>query len=257
AKLGHEEIMRLLLSQTSHANCLLNTQGQTPLLCSIESGSTSTAILLMEHDPVSLTCNDNINSNVFHYYATEQCNFIVSCRAVALLKRLISSATRCVRIPSDERELYRPYKYFLKHYNVAYSGSSYDQTPIQRMLTMVRNSWKILHFRIFEFLLFYDQIPLVPLLLKQFIGENVIDLSIIGDCLRARPAGNRSLIAEANCAPVYDHDVVKICVDLKFQLFGNFLYLLILYSQILFVALYTGITLASPTLPQSYYDTSN
>ncbi|CAF2110504.1 unnamed protein product, partial [Rotaria magnacalcarata] len=131
-----------------------------------------------------------------------------------------------VRIPSDERELYRPYKYFLKHYNVAYSGSSYDQTPIQRMLTM-------------------------------FIGENVIDLSIIGDCLRARPAGNRSLIAEANCAPVYDHDVVKICVDLKFQLFGNFLYLLILYSQILFVALYTGITLASPTLPQSYYDTSN
>ncbi|CAF2057157.1 unnamed protein product [Rotaria magnacalcarata] len=217
--------MRLLLSQTSHANCLLNTQGQTPLLCSIESGSTSTAILLMEHDPVSLTCNDNINSNVFHYYATEQCNFIVSCRAVALLKRLISSATR-VRIPSDERELYRPYKYFLKHYNVAYSGSSYDQTPIQRMLTM-------------------------------FIGENVIDLSIIGDCLRARPAGNRSLIAEANCAPVYDHDVVKICVDLKFQLFGNFLYLLILYSQILFVALYTGITLASPTLPQSYYDTSN
>ena len=42
-----------------------------------------------------------------------------------------------VRIPGDERELYRMYKYFLKHYNVAYSGSNYDQTPIQRMLTMV------------------------------------------------------------------------------------------------------------------------
>lgn len=42
-----------------------------------------------------------------------------------------------VRIPGDERELYRQYKNFLKHYNVAYSGSSYDQTPVQRMLTMV------------------------------------------------------------------------------------------------------------------------
>jgi hypothetical protein len=42
-----------------------------------------------------------------------------------------------VRIPGDERELYRAYKNFLKHYNVAYSGSSYDQTPVQRMLTMV------------------------------------------------------------------------------------------------------------------------
>jgi hypothetical protein len=42
-----------------------------------------------------------------------------------------------VRVPGDERELYRSYKNFLKHYNVAYSGSSYDQTPVQRMLTMV------------------------------------------------------------------------------------------------------------------------
>ena len=42
-----------------------------------------------------------------------------------------------VRIPGNERELYRSYKYFLQHYNVAYSGSSFDQTPIQRMLTMV------------------------------------------------------------------------------------------------------------------------
>lgn len=42
-----------------------------------------------------------------------------------------------VRIPEQERELYRSYKEFLKHYNVAYSGSSYNQTPIQRMLTMV------------------------------------------------------------------------------------------------------------------------
>ena len=42
-----------------------------------------------------------------------------------------------VRIPEHERELYRSYKQFLKHCNVAYSGSSYNQTPIQRMLTMV------------------------------------------------------------------------------------------------------------------------
>ena len=89
-------------------------------------------------------------------------------------------------------------------------------------------------------------VPLVPVLLEQFVGEDGIDLSVVDDCLRARPAHNRcifgrskrfttacwlkqhplSLIAEANHAPVYDHDVVKMCVDLKFQLFGNFLYLL-------------------------------
>ncbi|CAF3688018.1 unnamed protein product [Adineta steineri] len=368
AKLGHEEIMRMLISETSHANTLLNIRGQTPLLCAIESGSTSTATLLMEQDHLSLTCKDNMGSSVFHY-ATEQCNDIVLSRAIALLKRLSSSASRItalqrlieknangktpfviaiekgslkcvkyilsskwlhrsvgiedfinadsiktaidkdqvdiasyfvsdterfaaiiqirinandriynvleysialkkpdfvrifisVRIPGEERELYRSYKRFLKHYNVAYSGSSYDQTPIQRMLTMP------------------EMIPLVPLLLEQFVGENGVDLSVIDDCLRASPAHNRcifghskrftasdwlkqhplSLIIEANHAPVYDHDVVKICVDLKFQLFGNFLYLLILCTQILFVFLYTGVALASPTPPDSYYDTSN
>jgi hypothetical protein len=120
-------------------------------------------------------------------------------------------------------------------------------------------------------------IPLVPLLLEQFVSDDGVDLSIIDDCLRARPTANRcifgrskgfsssnwlkqhplSLMAEANYAPVYDHDVVKICVDLKFQLFGNFLYLLILSAQIMYVFLYTGVALASPTPAQSYYDTSN
>jgi hypothetical protein len=93
AKLGHEEIMRMLINETSQANILVNTRGQTPLLCAIESGSTSTATLLMEQDPVSLTCKDNIGSSVFHY-ATEQCNDIVLSRAISLLKRLSSSAAR-------------------------------------------------------------------------------------------------------------------------------------------------------------------
>ncbi|UJR10056.1 hypothetical protein I4U23_014278 [Adineta vaga] len=368
AKLGHEEIMRVLINETSHINTLLNDRGQIPLLCAIEAGATSTATLLMEQDPLSLTCKDNIGSSSFHY-ATEQCNDVVLSRAISLLKRLSSSAARItalqrlieknannktpfviaiekgslkcvkyilsskwlhrnveisdfinadslkttidkdqldiasyfvsnmkrfaaiiqikinangriynvleysialkkpdfvrifisVRIPNEERELCSAYKYFLKHYNVPYSGSTYNQTPIQRMLTMS------------------EMIPLVPLLLEQFVGEDGIDLSVIDDCLRARPAYNHciyghskrfipsnwlkqhplSLIVEANHAPVYDHDVVKICVDLKFQLFGNFLYLLILCAQIAFVFLYTGVALASPTPPRSYYDTSN
>ena len=120
-------------------------------------------------------------------------------------------------------------------------------------------------------------IPLVPLLLEQFVGEDGVDLSVVDDCLRTCPSFSHcmfghskrfassdwlkqhplSLIVEANHAPVYDHDVVKICVDLKFQLFGNFLYLLILCAQILFVFLYTGVALTSPTPPRSYYDTSN
>lgn len=95
AKLGHEEIMRILLNETSHANSLLNMRGQTPLLCAIEAESTSTATLLMEQDPLSLTCKDNIGSSVFHY-AAEQSNYIVLSRAISLLKRLSSSAARLV-----------------------------------------------------------------------------------------------------------------------------------------------------------------
>jgi hypothetical protein len=93
AKLGHEDIMRMLINETSQASILLNTRGQTPLLCAIESGSTSTATLLMEQDPLSLTCKDSVGSNVFHY-ATEQCNDIVLSRAISLLKRLGSSNAR-------------------------------------------------------------------------------------------------------------------------------------------------------------------
>jgi hypothetical protein len=120
-------------------------------------------------------------------------------------------------------------------------------------------------------------VPLVPMLLEQFVGEDGIDLSVVDDCLRARPSAHRcifgrskrfatsnwlkqhplSLIAEANHAPVYDHDIVKMCVDLKFQLFGNFLYLLILCAQVFFVLLYTGVALSSPTPPHSYYDAFN
>jgi hypothetical protein len=95
AKLGHEEIMRMLITETSQSNILLNTRGQTPLLCAIEAGSTSTATLLMEQDPLSLACKDNIGSSVFHY-ATEQCNDIILSRAISLLKRLSSSASRVI-----------------------------------------------------------------------------------------------------------------------------------------------------------------
>jgi ankyrin repeat protein len=93
ARLGHEDIMRMLVNETSHANVLLNNRGQTPILCAIESGATSTATLLMEHDPLSLTCKDSLGSSVFHY-ATEQCNDIVLSRAISLLRQLSSSTAR-------------------------------------------------------------------------------------------------------------------------------------------------------------------
>jgi len=196
--------------------------------------------------------------------------------SIALKKSDFVRTFISVRIPADERELYRSYKNFLKHYNVPYSGSTYDQTPVQRMLTMVRRTYNELMMIIIIFFQ-TEMIPLVPVLLEQFVGEDGVDLSVIDDCLRARPSANRcifgrskrfstsnwlkqhplSLIAEANHAPVYDHDVVKICVDLKFQLFGNFLYLLILCAQIFFVCLYTGVAIASPTPPRSYYDSIN
>ena len=93
ARLGHDEIMRLLISETSQASMLMDTKGQTPLLTAIEAGSTSTATLLMESDPRSIVASDNNGSSVFHY-ACEHCNDVVLHRAIALSKRLNSTSDR-------------------------------------------------------------------------------------------------------------------------------------------------------------------
>ncbi|CAF4387969.1 unnamed protein product, partial [Adineta steineri] len=45
ARLGHDDILRLLISETSQASTLMNTRGQTPLLTAIEAGSSNSAIL--------------------------------------------------------------------------------------------------------------------------------------------------------------------------------------------------------------------
>lgn len=69
-----------------------------------------------------------------------------------------------------------------------------------------------------------------------------------------------ALIAKADCKDVYDHRLVRLCVDLKFNLFGNFLYFIILICQAMYVALYTGVTLGSPTPSNqgsSYYQMVN
>jgi len=68
------------------------------------------------------------------------------------------------------------------------------------------------------------------------------------------------LIAKADSKAIYDHPLVRMCVDLKFNLFGNFLFLLILCCQSIYVALYTGIALGSPTPAHqgtNYYQMSN
>jgi len=93
ARLGHDEIMRLLISETSQASMLMNTKGQTPLLTAIEAGSTSTATLLMESDPRSIVASDIYGSSVFHY-ACEHCNDVVLHRAITLSKRLNSTSDR-------------------------------------------------------------------------------------------------------------------------------------------------------------------
>jgi hypothetical protein len=93
ARLAHDEIMRLLISETSQVSMLRNKKGQTPLLTAIEAGSTSTATLLMESDPRSIIASDNNGSSVFHY-ACEHCNDIVLQRAIGLSKRLNSTSDR-------------------------------------------------------------------------------------------------------------------------------------------------------------------
>jgi ankyrin repeat protein len=93
ARLGHDEIMRLLINETSQASVLVNQRGQTPLLIAIECGSTSTATLLMESNPRSIVIADFNRSSVFHY-ACEYSNDLVLHRAITLSKRLHSTSDR-------------------------------------------------------------------------------------------------------------------------------------------------------------------
>ncbi|CAF4464988.1 unnamed protein product [Rotaria socialis] len=302
----HVTLPVIVSAPTNRIICLLNTRGQTPLICAIEAGSTSTATLLMEQDPMSLTSKDNIGSSVFHY-ATEHCNDIILSRAIALLKRLSSSAARLSaiqRLVEKNANGKTPFVIAVEKVDFINADSmkttidkdkfdiaSYFVADTRRFAAIIRiqidvngRAYNVLEYSIAlkktEFLRTFitaKMIPLVPLLLEQCVGEDGVDFSVVDDCLRARPAAHRcmfvrskristsnwlkqhplSLTAEVNHAPVYHHDIVKICVDLKFLLFGNFLYLLILLAQISFVCLHTGVALSSSTPPHSYYDVSD
>jgi len=87
ARLGHEHILRRLIEETSYATRLTNGQGQTPLLCAIQSSYSSIATFLMEIDPLTITVHDNDHNSVFHY-AANLCDDIVLSRAISLIKRL-------------------------------------------------------------------------------------------------------------------------------------------------------------------------
>ncbi|UJR20085.1 hypothetical protein I4U23_023217 [Adineta vaga] len=185
--------------------------------------------------------------------------------AIFLKKNDIIRLLVSVHIPTEHYISRQEYKLFLRNYNLPFiqsGSSSFYQTPIQRMLTTP------------------ECILLVPLLLEQFVDDNGIDLSVIDDCLYNRPKKSRcifgrgknfstrdwlqqhplALIAKANCKAIYDHQFVRMCVDLKFNLFGNFLYFFILGCQLFYVTLYTGVTLGSPTPANqgtNYYQTMN
>lgn len=125
-------------------------------------------------------------------------------------------------------------------------------------------------------------IPSVPHLLNQFVDDDGMDLSVIDDCLCSQPMSTRcvfgqhssircahstdatdrsdsfqssewieehplNLISKCEYASIYDHPLVITTVDSKVELFGNLLYLFILFIQILHVALYTGVTIITRT----------
>lgn len=124
----------------------------------------------------------------------------------------------------------------------------------------------------------------VPNLLDQFLDGDGMDLSVIDDSLCSTPKSSRcifgqnssiyhssqdqnkiskfttnqwtkehplSLISDCDYAPIYDHPLVITTVDSKADLFGNLLYLFIFLFQILYVALYTGVTIVTRT-PKYY-----
>ena len=93
SRLSHEHILRRLIEETSYATRLTNAKGQTPLLCAIQSSSSSTAIFLMEIDPLTITVSDINYNSVFHY-ACYLCNDTILSRALILIKRLNSPQQR-------------------------------------------------------------------------------------------------------------------------------------------------------------------
>ena len=127
-------------------------------------------------------------------------------------------------------------------------------------------------------------VPFTPQLLDQFLDTDGIDLSVIDDCLCSKPTESRcifgqnssvttaannsnkdhrfnttqwakehplNLITECDYAPIYDHPLVIAAVDSKAELFGNVLYLSILLFQVLYVVLYTSVTMVTRT-PKYY-----
>jgi hypothetical protein len=143
-----------------------NANGKTPFVIAIEKGSLKCVKYILSskwlHRNVDIgdfinaeslkTTIDNDQLDIVSFFVSNMLRFaaIIQIRitandriynvleySIALKKADFVRIFISVRIPGEERDLYRAYKYFLKHYNLAYSGSNYDQTPIQRMLTMV------------------------------------------------------------------------------------------------------------------------
>jgi hypothetical protein len=143
-----------------------NANGKTPFVIAIEKGSLKCIKYILSskwlHRNVEIedfinadslkTTIDKDQFDIVSFFVSDTRRFAAIIRiqidvngraynvleySIALKKPDFVRTFISVRIPGDDRELYRSYKNFLKHYNVAYSGSTYDQTPVQRMLTMV------------------------------------------------------------------------------------------------------------------------
>ncbi|CAF3706336.1 unnamed protein product [Rotaria sp. Silwood1] len=87
---GHEDVVRVLISENNTMTSIVNSNGQIPLLCAIQASSTLTAQLLIEADPHSLITVDNKKSSIFHY-CCENKNDVLLANILNLLRHLNSS----------------------------------------------------------------------------------------------------------------------------------------------------------------------
>ncbi|UJR29721.1 hypothetical protein I4U23_017270 [Adineta vaga] len=101
SRLGHEYILRRLIEETPYGTRLTNSKGQTPLLCAIQSSHSSTAIFLMDIDPITITvCDEYLNSISGIIYGIDfnqctrqtgiRCNFQWQIGSIGLLSVWIS-----------------------------------------------------------------------------------------------------------------------------------------------------------------------
>lgn len=101
----HEDVVRVLMGEHANMTVITNSDGQIPLLCAIQGGSTLSAQLLLEADPHSITTIDKNKSSVFHYCCQQKDNVLLA-NLLNRLKRLSSNQSVRIQVETKQKHIF-------------------------------------------------------------------------------------------------------------------------------------------------------